>query len=86
VEIAGVVPGDVGVFGGAGAAEFPNAGKCEAGIDVKVAKDFLVAGENVAKTREWAGGCFGKGHASGAAAGAVADRFGFQDDDGFAGG
>ena len=86
MEIAGIVPGDGRVFAGAGTAKLPSAGKREAGIDVQGAKDFLVAGENVAQARERAGGGFGEGHASGAAAGAVADRFGFQDDDGFAGG
>lgn len=86
VEIAGVVPGDGRGFGGAGAAEFPSAGKDEAGIDVEGAEDFFVAGENVAEAGERSGSGFGKGHAAGAAAGAVADRFGFQDENGFAGG
>jgi hypothetical protein len=48
-------------------------------------EDFLVACENVAEAGERACGGVSESHASGAAAGAVADGFGFENEDGFAG-
>ena len=71
------------VFASRGAREFVGAGERETGVHAEGAKNFSVASENVAEAGKRSDGGAVEGHAAGASAGAVAERIGFEDDDGF---
>lgn len=54
-------------------------------MDLQPTKDFAVSGEDFFRAAKGAGGGFVKGHAPGAAAGAVAEISGLEQQDGFGG-
>jgi len=67
------------------AGNFPDTGKFQIGTDAEFTKNFSIAFENVSEAGQIAGGGFAEDHAAGAAAGAVADSFCFEKEDGFFG-
>src|SRR5882724_7500692 len=71
------------VHGAVAAGDFPDSGEREIGVDAKVAQDSSVAFQYIAQSRQISGSGFGENHAAGAAAGAVANAFCFEEKDGF---
>ena len=91
-KAAGIGPIDGGIWQGfdffavhgtVAVGDFPDAAEVEGGVDAKSAEDLFVVFEDVAEGGKISGGGFREGEAAGAAAGAVAEAFCFEEKDGF---